>query len=65
MAAERACKYPQEIGFLTVVLPELIEAAQSHREDRASRSGSGAVEGEDSAQLVRIGRSASRRARLR
>jgi DNA-binding CsgD family transcriptional regulator len=26
-AAERACEYPQELGFLTVVLPELIEAA--------------------------------------
>jgi DNA-binding CsgD family transcriptional regulator len=27
IAAERACQYPQELGFLTVVLPELIEAA--------------------------------------
>jgi DNA-binding CsgD family transcriptional regulator len=27
MAAERAYEYPQELGFLTVVLPELIEAA--------------------------------------
>jgi DNA-binding CsgD family transcriptional regulator len=26
-AAERACEFPQELGFLTVVLPELIEAA--------------------------------------
>ncbi len=32
-AAERACEYPQELGFSTVVLPELIEAA--------SRSGRG------------------------
>jgi len=26
-AAERACEYPQELGFHTVVLPEVIEAA--------------------------------------
>ena len=39
MAAERACKYPQEMGFLTVVLPELIEAAsRSGRTERAARA---------------------------
>jgi DNA-binding CsgD family transcriptional regulator len=35
-AAERACEYPQELGFSTVVLPELIEAAsRSGRSDLA------------------------------
>ena len=39
MAAERACKYPEEMGFLTVVLPELIEAAsRSGRTERAART---------------------------
>jgi DNA-binding CsgD family transcriptional regulator len=38
-AAERACEYPQELGFFTVVLPELIEAAsRSGRAERASQA---------------------------
>jgi DNA-binding CsgD family transcriptional regulator len=36
VAAERACEYPQELGFSTVVLPELIEAAS--RSGRAGRA---------------------------
>jgi DNA-binding CsgD family transcriptional regulator len=36
-AAERACEYPHGLGFLTVVLPELIEAAsRSGKADRAA-----------------------------
>jgi ATP/maltotriose-dependent transcriptional regulator MalT len=36
-AAERACEYPQELGFSTVILPELIEAAsRSGNSERAS-----------------------------
>jgi DNA-binding CsgD family transcriptional regulator len=39
IAAERACEYPQELGFSTVVLPELIEAAsRSGRTERAARA---------------------------
>ena len=36
VAAERACEYPQELGFSILVLPELIEAAsRSGASDRA------------------------------
>jgi DNA-binding CsgD family transcriptional regulator len=35
-AAERACEYPQELGFSIVVLPELIEAAS--RIERSERA---------------------------
>ena len=39
VAAERACEYPQELGFSTVVLPELIEAAsRCGRTERAAQA---------------------------
>jgi DNA-binding CsgD family transcriptional regulator len=38
-AAERACGYPQELGFFTLVLPELIEAAsRCGRMERAAQA---------------------------
>jgi ATP/maltotriose-dependent transcriptional regulator MalT len=39
VAAERACRYPRELGFSMVVLPELIEAAsRSGNADRAAEA---------------------------
>jgi DNA-binding CsgD family transcriptional regulator len=39
VAAERACEYPQELGFSIVVLPELIEAAsRTGRTKQAARA---------------------------
>jgi DNA-binding CsgD family transcriptional regulator len=50
IAAERACEYPQELGFSTVVLPELIEAA--------SRCGRTELAGQALGRLVETTRAA-------
>jgi ATP/maltotriose-dependent transcriptional regulator MalT len=47
-ATERACEYPQELGFLTIVLPELIEAAsRSGESERATQALKRLVEATD------------------